>query len=62
MRSVRDYLNLDETERWLLDAIDTLPAEVLPLIERMLDGNSAEFEEAEREFRAVAQRYRENSK
>ncbi len=55
MKSIRDYLNLDETERQVLDKWDLLPVEVLPLFEKMLDGTNAEFEEAERELRAYAE-------
>ncbi len=58
MKPVREYLNMDETERRFLEAWDALPVEVIPLFEKMLSGDSAEFEQAERELRVYIEERR----
>lgn len=54
MKSIRDYLNLNEVERHVLDALDEVPPELVPFFHKILFGNEEEAERAERELEAIA--------
>lgn len=55
MRSIRDYLNLTEQERHILDAMDQLPPELIPLFEKFICTRWDDFDQLEKELEAIAE-------
>ena len=54
-KNIRDYLNLSEEEKRLLEAYDNIPEDLLPFFERMLFGNSKDFDQAMDEVLAIVE-------
>ncbi len=62
LNNIRDYLNLTDRERDVLDRLDDVPAELMPFFEKMLTGKSADFDQAEEELRAIIEIRRRRNK
>ena len=52
LKSILEYLNMDESEWEFFKKWETLPEDVKPVLLKMLDAKQAEFDELERELRA----------
>ena len=53
MKSPRDYLDLDDTERKLLEALDVMPKEAADLFRKLIMGPRNEFDKTYAELEAL---------